>query len=849
MDPSVRKLVAEIVGLKKQVRAISSGPQLAYSSIESGSIDEYNADGSLVGIFGQQPDGTHTATSLNGPTPPEPSTPAVAARVGGVTVSWDGAWVDGAVAPMDLARIDVHILTAANADPMLTGPVASIVAQGWGGASVNLAEGEYWAVLVAWSQSGQYALSGVSASVTVSPPATGSPSDGLAPATSPACTTLGAIGMIFVKWPAVVNADPVTYEIHVSTTSGFTPDASTLLAETGATMGVAKQLPDGTLFAYGADYFFAIVAKDVDDAAAPGAQAVGQMNPAAAGDLAAGSVTAEKLEAMLVLSSQMWTALTGARAGIDTNGFHSFDSAENLIFDVPTTPNDLGEIIATLNAHMWAKSLTVIDRMALRGANNELSRGAKLILKSGTTEPQSSPTPTLGYPSKVSGPTPSGILNVPLAMAYAGTKWLAVCGFLAGSEIATYTETPTTMIHDATLVSAPPSGYEFKDIAVVGASTVAVLSVNSSAALVEVYAYTGTAMTLTTSWPVSVATSPHNCRLASDGTNIIFGEYDSASTLTFRHFNTSGVLQSTVTAALATFGAILRGFEFGSFDLGVSRYVASVSGGKAYTFGTTGTAQPNETFPLPTSDAAVRWNSTEGAFRSLYAGTVYTHSKHTWTTESAIWWLGHTWYDSNATGSVHETIVSPLRSFTMIKRATLTVTTPPLPARPSPTTTDDAVAVRVYSGRGATAPARTAMTRRATFADGITVGNLNGPFAFTGADNPPVATDFPDNQVSSVESVTGGLVLRSDGTMDAPLKIQTGATSLSFPTTAIQSVVVPFGGSMSSIPKVMITPTSASNASTTLQWYVSGVTTSQFTLNAYRSGVGTIGFAWIAVAA
>src|SRR5690606_12175906 len=71
------------------------------------------------------------------------------------------------------------------------------------------------------------------------------------------------------RWTPVTNADPVTYEIHLGTTTGFTPGAGTLVGQTTANFTTITKLPDGTTdLAYDTDYYIKVVAKDVDGAAA-----------------------------------------------------------------------------------------------------------------------------------------------------------------------------------------------------------------------------------------------------------------------------------------------------------------------------------------------------------------------------------------------------------------------------------------------------------------------------------------------------------------------------------------------------------------------------------------------------
>jgi hypothetical protein len=111
--------------------------------------------------------------------------------------------------------------------------------------------------------------------------------DGNVPGSSPAATVTGGLGYLYVRWPAVANADPVTYEVHLSTTSGFTPNAGTKATEVAGLAAIIDVLPGtNTKLTYGTTYYVKILAKDADGpASSAGTQGSGSPSKVASGDV------------------------------------------------------------------------------------------------------------------------------------------------------------------------------------------------------------------------------------------------------------------------------------------------------------------------------------------------------------------------------------------------------------------------------------------------------------------------------------------------------------------------------------------------------------------------------------
>lgn len=109
--------------------------------------------------------------------------------------------------------------------------------------------------------------------------------DGIPPASSPTPVVTGGPGFLVARWTAVSNRDPLTYEVHISASTGFTPGPSTLYSDTGSTSIIIKELADGTPLSYSTTYYVKLVAKDADGSASASAQDSGVLVGIGTGDL------------------------------------------------------------------------------------------------------------------------------------------------------------------------------------------------------------------------------------------------------------------------------------------------------------------------------------------------------------------------------------------------------------------------------------------------------------------------------------------------------------------------------------------------------------------------------------
>lgn len=219
-----------------------------------------------------------TASPPANPVPSDVANVVMSASVDSILVSWD------AVADEDLKYYEVAFGTMAT--PSTGGVIYNTGATALTISGLN-SETTYYAQVRAIDNAGQPSNWSAAVNTTTGVfPTGGDPnSDGVPPASSPTPTVTGGIGYLLVSWDAVSNADLVTYEIHTSTASGFTPSTSTKVAEIAGTVAAIDRNPNGSQMAYGTTYYVKTIAKDMDGSAAPSAQGSGSPVRAGSNDI------------------------------------------------------------------------------------------------------------------------------------------------------------------------------------------------------------------------------------------------------------------------------------------------------------------------------------------------------------------------------------------------------------------------------------------------------------------------------------------------------------------------------------------------------------------------------------
>lgn len=143
--------------------------------------------------------------------------------------------------------------------------------------------------------------------------------DGDPPASSPTPTLDGSLGVLVAKWTPVTNDDLVLYDVHLSTTTGFTPDGTTLVASTPGASFVFRKTAAGAALAYGTTYHCKIIATDADGDAAASAQASATLAQVAAADITANTITANEIATGAISTDELAaSSVTAGKMNVST---------------------------------------------------------------------------------------------------------------------------------------------------------------------------------------------------------------------------------------------------------------------------------------------------------------------------------------------------------------------------------------------------------------------------------------------------------------------------------------------------------------------------------------------------
>jgi hypothetical protein len=296
--------------------------------------------------------------------------------------------------------------------------------------------------------------------------------DGLPPATSPACEMIGGVGAILFRFTPITNANTVTYKVYASTTPAFTADATTLVGTTAGSQLTMRNLNGGAALIYGTTYYGKVIATDADGAGPVGPETFAQMRQVTTPDVSAayvyaGNIVVDQLSggtltADIVMGSTLRTALTGQRVEIGPLGIITYDSS-----GIPQTvlPSGTGEN-NIFKGLIESAGITATGAISMRSIDNEVARGAAITLQSGVTASKSSPSVVVdwetvnldtvtafGVPASTLGPGHA------VAMCAIGARFLVAFKGASSWGYATFNS-------DGTYYAAGPQKYA------VGASTI-----------------------------------------------------------------------------------------------------------------------------------------------------------------------------------------------------------------------------------------------------------------------------------------------------------------------------------------------------------------------------------------
>lgn len=420
-------------------------------------------------------------------------------------------------------------------------------------------------------------------------PATRPPAstDGLPPAISPTPTLVPGIGMLFVSWTAISNADPVTYEVHLSTTSGFTPGPTTLSTKTGATQAAIRTLPDGTPLDYATPYYVKLIATDADGAAAAGSQASATPVQISSPDIAAasiigsnilgGTITADLLNAVLEVAGTIETADSGQRVVLDSDGLHLFAADGSTLVELPTDPAK----DATFAGELDAAALSVKGLAQFQAVTQVLPNG-ELHLVGGQPDPSLSPNLSSSYPKAfdfdyaVDGNTVTGT-RITHYSATGGSGGATACYYgtvdtlAAGGTHRVYVVewlasnghiNRSLKLDQGTTV--PPVGF---GACLVG-STIMPLWLSSGTGILVVGNVPRSSFTLFSS--VSTATQPGSTNLDATNAHVIGYGCDGVNPYIFSYSNTTKIpnkIKLTVTGGNATGATTVTAFDSAAVKL------------------------------------------------------------------------------------------------------------------------------------------------------------------------------------------------------------------------------------------------------------------------------------------
>lgn len=750
--------------------------------------------------------------------PATPSQPGASSRMGYVDITWDGE--NAAGNPMlepDLWRVEAHASGVSGFTPT-QGDSATMVGSlnGPGTLQVgNLAVGStYYIRLLAVDTSLNASPPSVQRSVVVAPQTL----DGLAPVAPGGWTAnLAPLGIMALKasWPPVTNQDAVEYDVYLSTVDGFTTyDATTKVGATAGTVLAISAEADGSPLEADTTYYVKVRARDVDGSSAASAQGSAQPRQLTNTDVAADYVYAGLLEADQIISGDLLASLAiigelatavagGRRVSLSSEGLTVTGQDGSVLAFFPT---DASRDI-NLRADLVAQSITAVGPVAMRSALNELAPNAALVMGAASSAPVTPPNVAMDW-------TTVGSNTSTFADWFRGANYHAgsdriyqAWATLGASDVRAYGSATGTSAGDVGVNTGqtPADRFICHTAARIGDYLYILVrdKGRSDSWYVRYYDLTATPAGYAGEWLLSGpgVLDGHEPAMTTDGTDLLFLVPFSDNVIRFqrRNRNTGALIGSQVTTEAVVVGG-LWSMAYGAADVGATRvwFTSQQFPDQMLCYDpATGLRDAAKEFPSAFGEAAngLWYDTTRAKFRSksLANNRIYQYDGQTWAAESSVWYVSNTWRDTDSVGGLHETDQGPRAVLTMKKRATLVVTTPPIPTDPNNLNRDDPSAVAVYVGRGD--GTRTTQWRQSQPADGVTTVRLNSVI-FSNADtlhpNPPAVSDFPAGTPGRLKSQDGSYYF--DGNGDLVARTAKYATDVPRTALTLAGAWVNFGG-------------------------------------------------------
>jgi hypothetical protein len=496
-------------------------------------------------------------------------------------------------------------------------------------------------------------------------------------------------------------------------------------------------------------------------------------NTVQAFNILAGTITADKLAAVLLLASTIETADSGARVMIDGAGIRCYAADETLLVNIPTD----GISPVYIAAQVQASSLTVPGAAEFDGTVS-LAPTSVTTLEAGVQSPNAAPTVAQGLATpQLLDATPGwNSTGAGYVDPVGGSDGATPCYVQVQSQghnptnfrvaewtLASYALNQTTSLSTAFTNEEGAGG-----ITRIG-STWYVTFESGALTRVSLRAFdrsTGTntlTIVLSGTYFFFTAETPAMFPIATDGASLyVMGTHTSSLNAWVVAFDTSlGFISGT--------SLTLPSAPGGAASLFISNFaIANDGDGNGTTWWAdmswdTSTSYNIYQFTIATG-AVIANTSWPGMVFSTVPGGLFWDGNNWWEYEisssylqeysnitqtgTMVAWISYAWYLS--TGGTNETVVSPRFKITITKRRQINVTTAPIPT--------GADSVRVYMTFSATDPGPTHYHLQTT--DALTAHILTSYSAAGAADGG--GTPFPGGTGAQILNANGDVLLRGD---------------------------------------------------------------------------------------